>query len=196
MNNVAAKNNLPIFLESCVRTSPPIANIVIFCLDIDACHQCAQLHNAQHCIFMNLGISGNSLAPGGTDLLDRDYWHLTFGRMYANMMLHRLGVNFIAVDVDSVFLQNPFTPGNGIAERPNDIAVVSDVKPFTFKFGDKASINGGFIYFPGENPEGAKYSTQLLEAVWKKNCKPKLNVLNYTLSPVKCFVSPLHNDFR
>jgi len=125
---------------------------------------------------MNLGISDVSLAPGGSDSLDKDYWKLTFGRIYANLAVNKLRVNMIAVDVDSVFLQNPLNIGHNIAERPNDIAVVSDVKPFIFKFGDKAAINGGFLYLPGADVVGASFTLQLLNAVWEKNCKPKLNV--------------------
>jgi len=175
VNGEAAKHNLPVFLKSCSLTSPPITSIIIFCLDSTACTLCHKLYQAQFCIYMNLGISDVSLAPGGTDALDKDYWKLTFGRIYANLAVHKLRVNIIAVDVDSIFLQNPLTMGNNIANRPNDIAVVPDVKPFTFKFGDKASINGGFLYLPGADPMGASFSRQLLDAVWEKNCKPKLN---------------------
>ena len=171
-------------MDSCTTVNPPLKSIIIFCLDTSACKQCNKLYDKKFCIYTNLGISEVSLAPGGSDVRDRDYWRLTYGRMYANLAVHRLGMNIITVDADSVFLQNPFSEGNGLRDRPNDIGVVSDVKPFTFRYGDKTAINGGFIYFPGAQEEGAFFSRQVLEAVWAKNCRPESNVSLFLL----CYV--------
>eukprot|EP01034_Spumella_vulgaris_P023300 gene23300-29513_t len=124
---------------------------------------------------MDLGLSGQSLAPGKSNKLDSDYWRLTFGRVFATLTLHSLNVNVLAVDVDAVFLQNPFAPGNGISDRPDDIAVVSDIAPFTFQYGSKVSINGGFLYFPGVDPIARQYSKEVLDMIWSKNCQPKKN---------------------
>ena len=186
VNNEAAKYNLPSFLESCQSVVPSIRSLIVFCLDSSACTRCKLLYDESFCIYMNLGISEVSLAPGGTDKLNRDYWKLTYGRMYANLIVHRQGVNALTVDVDSVFLQNPFSVGSGLKDRPNDIAVVADVRPFTFQYGDKTPINGGFIYFPGMDPVAARFSSQVLEAVWTKNCHPESNVI-FNLETFYCF---------
>jgi hypothetical protein len=97
-------------------------------------------------------------------------------------------MNLLAVDVDSVFLQNPFARGNGLFERPNDIAVVADKKPFTFRFGDKTPINGGFLYFPGKQSRAAAFSLEVLEAVWSRNCHPDSNVEETFSLFLFCFI--------
>lgn len=176
INAEAAKYNLVPFLESVSAISPPLSNrLIIFCLDKKAMNACNEKHNPRQCIYMDLGISGDSLAPGGNDKSDNDYWRLTFGRVYATIALHRQNINVLAVDVDAVFLQNPFSQGNGIHEAPNDIAVVSDIAPFTFQYGSKVPINGGFLYFPGVEPVARKFSREVLDKIWEKNCIPKKN---------------------
>lgn len=176
INEEAAKYNFIPFLDSVSTVSPSLNNrLVIFCLDRSALELCHLKHNAKQCIFMDLGISGNSLAPGGNDKSNNDYWRLTFGRVYATIALHKQNVNVLAVDVDAVFLQNPFNQGNGIYEAPNDVAVVSDIAPFTFKYGSKVPINGGFLYFPGVDPVARKFSREILDKIWEKNCMPQKN---------------------
>ena len=65
-NSEAATNNLPVFLLSISRIHPPfISNVIICCLDTEACKICADLHKKELCIHMNLDISTKSLGPGG-----------------------------------------------------------------------------------------------------------------------------------
>ena len=124
---------------------------------------------------MDLGVAGNSLAPGGSDKQDSNYWRLTYGRVFATKALIRSGINALPVDVDAIFLQNPFSPGNGLFERPRDVAVVADIAPFTFKYGDKTPINGGFLYFPGMDAISLRFSREIVDRIWAKNCHPKDN---------------------
>lgn len=176
INNEAAIHNFPLFIKSAASVKPNLtSSLIIFCLDSASCHICRKSLTVPQCVFMNLGVHTDSLVPGGTDQSNRDYWRLTFGRVFASWSLLKLGINIIPVDVDAIFLQNPFILGNGIYERPNDIAVVSDIKPFTFKYGDKAPINGGFLYFPGINKNALHYSRELLDRLWAKNCEPMRN---------------------
>jgi hypothetical protein len=177
INQEAAMHNFPAFMHSVASVQPPLTSLLlVFCLDELSCKTCRQqgLHAAQ-CIFMDLGVAGNSLAPGGVDKQDTDYWRLTYGRVFATVAMVRPGINVVPVDVDAVFLQNPFNPGNGIHERPNDIAVVADIAPFTFRYGDKTPINGGFLYFPGVTTSAYQYSKQVVDRIWARNCQPKSN---------------------
>ncbi len=148
VNKEAAIHNMPPFIASISSISHTLlSTLIVFCLDEYACNMCIEVHSSDRCIFMDLGTSTESLAPGSNTALSDDYWRVTYGRVYATMSVHSHNVNVLAVDVDAVFLQDPFAPGNGIHERPNDIAVVSDTHPFTFSYNDKQGINGGFIYF-------------------------------------------------
>lgn len=195
INQEAAIHNFPTFMHSVANVHPPLTPyLLVFCLDELSCKRCRQpqhgLHHSQ-CIYMNLGVAGNSLAPGGADDQDADYWRLTYGRVFATVAMVRPGVNVIPVDVDAVFLQNPFNPGNGIHERPNDIAVVQDTAPFTFKYGDKTPINGGFIYFPAAEPAAYHYSRQAVDSIWSRNCHPRSNEQLVTSSVLR-FMSREH----
>ena len=120
VNEEAAKHNLPIFLESLKFVEPSLIDqTIIFCLDDPACKQCQRLHNDPTlCLYMNLGVSGESLAPvpHGKDFNSRSYWRLTYGRVYTTLMIHNEGVNVLPVDVDSVFLRNPFSLGEEITQ--------------------------------------------------------------------------------
>lgn len=176
INEEAARYNFPAFLLSTQTTQPPFnASLIIFTLDQAAHAICQAAILNTSCVFMDLGIAGNSLAPGGADQQNNDYWKLTYGRVYATKALVRAGINAVPVDVDAVFLQNPFAPGNGIAERPNDVAVVSDIAPFTFSYADKTPINGGFLYFPGILSSSHAHSKEIVTRIWSKNCHPKSN---------------------
>jgi hypothetical protein len=177
INEEAAIHNFPAFMHSIINVKPTLTtSLLVFCLDAAACKACRD-HGltAAQCIYMNLGIAGNSLAPGGSDKQDQDYWRLTYGRVFATVALVRPGINAVPVDVDAIFLQNPFAPGNGIHARPHDLAVVSDIAPFTFKYGDKTPINGGFLYFPGKQSAAFRYSKEIVNRIWSKNCQPKSN---------------------
>ena len=120
VNEEAAKHNLPVFLESLKFVEPSLIDqTIIFCLDDPACKQCQRLHNDPTlCLYMDLGVSGESLAPvpHGKDFNSRSYWRLTYGRVYTTLMIHNEGVNVLPVDVDSVFLRNPFSIGEEIAQ--------------------------------------------------------------------------------
>ena len=189
INEEAAIHNFPIFLDSLANVQPPLTqSLLVFCLDENACKICHDLGlNRLQCIFMDLGVAGNSLAPGGSDKQNNDYWRLTYGRVYATVALIRPGINTIPVDVDAIFLQNPFIVGNGIHERPEDIAVVSDIAPFTFQYGDKTPINGGFLYFPGFTKESYQYSYDIINRIWSKNCYPKSNEQLVTSSVLRYY---------
>ena len=176
INEEAAIHNFPAFLKSTQTTSPPFHNsLIVFTLDAASQTICQRSILDTSCVFMDLGIAGNSLAPGGADQQNDDYWRLTYGRVFATKALVRPGINAVPVDVDAIFLQNPFAPGNGIAERPNDVAVVSDIAPFTFTYGDKTPINGGFLYFPGIVTTSHAHSKEIVTRIWAKNCHPKSN---------------------
>ena len=153
MNNAAAVHNFPIFYKSLemLKTPELLESILIFCLDRDACNICKDKHHSMLCVHMDLGISNSSLAPavGHGGHKEEDYWRLTYGRVFATISVFQHKVNVLTVDVDSIWLKSPFASNNGIVNRPNDIAVVHDIRPFTFSYSDKAPINGGFIYFPG-----------------------------------------------
>jgi hypothetical protein len=173
VNAAAAEYNLPPFLKSISINAPNLINaLIVFCVDKKACLAC-KVFDIQ-CIYLDLGISGLSLAPGGSDKLDRDYWRLTFGRVYATLKINEFGFSVLPVDVDSVFLQNPFMKGNLIVDRMQDIAVVSDAKPFSFEIKDKSVLNGGFLYFPS-NKLSNGISNEALNLIWKESCMPKKN---------------------
>jgi hypothetical protein len=178
MNQEAAHFNFPLFMHSSATVEPPITPfLIIFCLDDPSCIICRESNvlAAAQCVYLNLGLTTHALAPGGTDESNRNYWRLTYGRVYATLKLSRLGINAIPVDIDAFFLQNPLIEGNGLFEHPNDVAVVQDIAPFTFKYGDKTPINGGFLYFPGVQEQYYKYSKEILDRIWSRNCEPDKN---------------------
>lgn len=198
MNEEAAMYNFPAFIESAASTIPSLTlSLLVFCLDEPACIICRDsiLEDAQ-CIFMDLGVAGGSLAPGGKDKHDADYWRLTYGRVFATVSLVRPGINALPVDVDAVFLQNPFAPGNGLHERPNDLAVVADIAPFTFKYGDKTPLNGGFLYFPGVDEHSYQFSKEVVDRVWAKNCHPKNNEQLVTSSVLRFMSKKYVSNFN
>jgi len=187
VNAEAALHNLPPFLESLAKVEPPLINsTIVLCLDVVACSRCALLHHRPSlCVRMDLGISDGSLAPGGNDAIDRDYWRLTFGRVYATLKIHALGKSVLPLDVDSVMLKNPFTSDNALGKRPNDLAATLDVHPFSFQVNHKetmkrlngslAMLNGGFLYFPATSPSIWKRTGEILKKIWSYSCKPKSN---------------------
>ena len=171
VNEAAARYNLPSFLSSMKIADRALHDqLLIFCLDEAACKLCSELHQATSCMYMDMGLSSSALVPGGGDSSHRDYVRLNYGRVYATVVLTELGVNALPVDVDAIFLKNPFSPGNGIAERPHDIAVVQDIEPFRFDIRDKVPINGGFIYFPAGGKK-FQFVREFVNKVWDRNCR-------------------------
>lgn len=202
VNGDAAEYNLPIFIKSISTYSSSILPVlIIFCVDVTALTHCHAKHVSNLCIFMDIGITSESLSPVGNERRNKDYFRLTYGRLYATLTLHKLNINVMPVDVDALFLQNPFDKKNGIIDRINDIAVVSDIKPFLFSYKDKTPINGGFLYLPGFQCEGAYYTRELLDKVWENNCHPEKNeqlkissILRY-MTKKYYYSSKPHKDF-
>jgi hypothetical protein len=179
VNSAATVHNLPRFLLTLQAVRPAVDHrLIVFCLDDEACDHCAaMLHNALRCVRTDFGVDSSSLAPKPEDPSSSlQYFRVTFGRLYMTRLLAQLGVNVLPVDVDAVFLQNPFLPGNGLFEQPEDIAVVSDVKPFRIDVRDKVPINGGFIFFPSSlKSRNRIFAKELLNSVWSRNCDPTSN---------------------
>lgn len=201
VNAEAAKENLPIFLYSISSVAPILMKqILVFCLDSDACSLCTAVHDKALCIYMDLEVSSTSLAPNGQKDILKDYQRLTFGRYYSTKYINSHGYSVLPVDVDSIFLQNPFADGNIIKERPNDIALVQDISPFNFKLGDKSTINGGFIYFPSNTIVGEitklSYSTIVINKIWEKSCRPELNEQMITNSAIRKTFKKYKKDFK
>lgn len=172
VNKKAAEENLPYFLESLLLVKPPLSNdTIVFCLDGGACSKCAGLHvDPELCLYMNLGVSEESLAPS-PDYIGASYWKLTYGRVFATLRIHNEGVSVLPVDVDAVFLINPFSVSEEISEKPDSIAGVIDSRPFQLSTDDKRSlVNGGFLYFPATNPQSAIATNKVLQNIWKKSC--------------------------
>ncbi len=180
VNEAAAIHNLPTFIQSIKACDPPFDHqLIIFCLDDAACKQCSLLHQKDHCLYMNLGISSDSLAPNKEESANRlDYFRLTYGRVYTSVLLSQMGVNVLPVDIDAIFLQNPFLPGNGLYEAPYDIAVVSDIKPFRFHKRDGIPLNGGFLFFPTATTGGSMATLSTTTNTLNKNDESKLSALN------------------
>ena len=173
VNAEAATNNLPHFLTSCAKVSPSlIPNVIIFCLDSSACRLCESAHPVIRCVHMDLGVSGGSLAPGVGDQTEKDYWRLTYGRVFATLKIHSFNISVLTVDVDSVFFRNPLAPGEAIAKRPNDIALVTDRKQFNIQVRDKSVANGGFIYFPATTPRTTSETREIINRIWSHSCFP------------------------
>eukprot|EP01038_Epipyxis_sp_PR26KG_P004941 gene4941-6914_t len=142
---------------------------------------------------MDLGLSTSSLAPGGNDTLNNDYWKLTYGRVYSILKLAEFNsMNILAVDVDSLILNDPFLDIQygiksntlndhntfqknnykiGLSVSNIDIALVSDAVEFSLTMGHKSHINGGFLYFPANS----SYSLEILSTVHSKSCHPQSN---------------------
>lgn len=172
VNKEAAAENLPYFLQSLLSVKPPLLNdTIIFCLDKSACNKCSELHvDPQLCLYMNLGVSEESLAPS-SDVIGASYWKLTYGRVFTTLRIHGEGVSVLPVDVDAVFLINPFSLSEEIFEKPDSIAGVIDSQPFQLSTDDKKLLlNGGFLYFPATNPRSAIASSKALHNIWKKSC--------------------------
>ena len=175
VNREAALHNLPPFLESLQTVVPPlIEQTIVFCLDEASCTQCAALHREPRlCLRMDLGVSSDSLAPVplGKDFNTRSYWRLTYGRVYATLLIHNEGVNVLSVDVDAVFLKNPFARGEEIPREPHRIAGVVDSKPFDLATTDKnLMLNGGFLYFPATSPKVAIATNKAIQDIWRQSC--------------------------
>lgn len=172
VNKKAAEENLPHFLESLFLVEPPLSNdTIVFCLDEWACNKCSELHvDPELCLYMNLEVSQESLAPG-SDFIGSSYWKLTYGRVFTTLRIHNEGVSVLPVDVDGVFLINPFSLSEEISEKPDSIAGVIDSRPFQLSTGDKSAlVNGGFLYFPATNPRSAIATSKVLQDIWKKSC--------------------------
>lgn len=120
---------------------------------------------------MDLGIAGASLAPGFSDELDRDYWRLTYGRVFATLKLLEHGFSTLAVDVDTVFLSNPFDLGAPLSVKPDHIAVVQDRLPFELGRNDDALINGGFLFYPANTDASRNMSLAVVKKIWSLNCR-------------------------
>lgn len=175
VNKEAAKENLLFFMESLLLLNPPMLfDTIIFCLDNWSCNKCAALHlDPQLCLYMDLGVSEESLAPllGSKDFNARSYWRLTYGRVFATLRIHSQGVSVLPVDVDAVFLMNPFASTEEISEQPHSIAAVIDSKPFQLHTSDPSLlINGGFLYFPATNPKSAISTNNVLQKIWRQSC--------------------------
>mmetsp|Transcript_9002 Transcript_9002/g.14965 ORF Transcript_9002/g.14965 Transcript_9002/m.14965 type:complete len:483 (+) Transcript_9002:73-1521(+) len=197
INSEAAIYNWRPFLRSLEATVPSLVpSLLVFCVDMQACQICRISLPREQCIYMNLRVASSSLAPGSTASNNKDYWRLTYGRVFATVSMVRLGINALPADVDAIFLQNPFQKGNGIYERPNDIAVVSDIAPFTFKYGDKTPINGGYIYFPGRDVESYALSRELVDRVWAQNCHPEKNEQLVTSSALRYLARKYKHKYK
>lgn len=184
VNKEAARHNLPPFLESLKTIEPPLIDqTIVFCLDAWAREQCETLHvDPKLCLYMNLGVSEESLAPvvvgldgkpiaSGKDFNTRSYWRLTYGRVYTTLRIHDEGVNVLPVDADSVFLKNPLSLGEEIPSEPQRIAGVIDTKPFDLSTTDGQSmLNGGFLYFPATTPKVAIATNKVIRDIWKQSC--------------------------
>jgi Nucleotide-diphospho-sugar transferase len=175
VNKEAAKENMIHFMESLLLLTPPMLfNTIIFCLDKWSCHKCAALHlDPALCLYMDLGVSEESLAPllGSKEFSNRSYWRLTYGRVFTTLRIHSQGVSVLPVDVDAVFLNNPFAATEEISERPDSIAAVIDSIPFELSTGDTSLlINGGFLYFPATTPKASITTNNVLQKIWSQSC--------------------------
>lgn len=179
-NAAAATYNLEPFLISLSSVLPPMNRFtVIMCLDNEACSRCRQIHIPYLCVYMNLGVGKGSLAPkiklsNGSHVIDtNNYWRLTFGRYYAPVLImERFQVSVTSVDIDSIFLKNPFASGQVLYRNPN-IAVAADSAPYHIDINDNTIINGGFFYLPALNWRSWKLSNEVVSRVWSFNCKPR-----------------------
>ena len=187
VNGEAAIQNLPSFLLSLAEIKPPLSlDTIVFCLDEVSLTQCSKLHaDPTLCLFMDMGVSGGDLIPHlmvkeandyvqASDFRTRSYWRLTYGRVFATIAIHNEGVSVLPVDVDAVFLTNPFVDSEEISRHPDSVAGVVDSRYFNLNTTDEGLlINGGFLYFPSTTAKSALISNKVLQNIWKQNCIAK-----------------------
>jgi hypothetical protein len=173
-NKEAANYNLPYLFESLASLKPPLINsTIVFCLDKWSCEKCKSLHvDSELCIYMDLGISSESLAPvsGGKDFKARSYWRLTYGRVYATLKIHNEGVSVLPIDADALFFKNPFT-SEEVLQFPDKIAGVIDDQPVDLSNNTQSTfLNGGLLYFPATTTKSAILTNNVLKDIWKQSC--------------------------
>jgi hypothetical protein len=171
VNYEAAKNNLPYFLQSIDKVQPSMLRYtVVLCIDKKACLNCKLIHFDYLCIYMDFGIGTGSLTPYlyGEEL-DLGYFRLTMGRFYAALkILQKNYISVLSVDVDAVFLKNPFATNEILSYHPY-LAIVADTQYLNLT--DKASVpNGGFVYLPAVTRESWHRSVELMKYFWRYNC--------------------------
>jgi hypothetical protein len=94
-----------------------------------------------------------------------------YGRVFVTLTLHAEGVTVVPVDVDSVLLRNPFSPGEELHRNPHGIAGVVDTQlPDLLNEREKLLMNGGFLYFPATTPQVAILTHEAIQEVWKQSC--------------------------
>ena len=178
VNGEAAIQNLPSFLLSLAEIKPPLSlDTIVFCLDEVSLTQCSKHHaDPTLCLFMDMGVSGGDLIPlnKSMDFRSRSYWRLTYGRVFATLAIHNEGISVLPVDVDAVFLTNPFVNSEEISRHPDSVAGVVDSRYFNLNTTDeKLLMNGGFLYFPSTTAKSALISNKVLQNIWKQNCIAK-----------------------
>ena len=113
------------------------------------------------------------MAPVLTNMMsNNNYFRLTFGRFYAAYhILLKYQMNVLAVDIDSVFFQNPFAEGQMLQNHPH-ISEVTDGFPFDVVNSSTTDnyINGGLIYFPAVNAWSWQDSKEIIRRFWAANC--------------------------
>jgi Nucleotide-diphospho-sugar transferase len=176
VNQEAAIQNLPSFLLSLAQIEPPLSlDTIVFCLDEASLTKCRNHHaDPTLCIFMDMGISEGDLVPHlttGKDFRVKSYWRLTYGRVFATLAIHNEGVSVLPVDVDAVFLKNPFITTEDISRHPDSIAGVVDSRSFDLNTTDENLLmNGGFLFFPSTNVKSTQISHKVLQTIWSQNC--------------------------
>ena len=161
------------FLAGITFTSPPMKHYTIInCLDDEACSMCRAKHLPELCVYMDFHVGKKFISPlGKGDAMNDNYFRLTFGRFYAAYhILLNYQMNVLAVDIDSVFFQNPFAEGQMLNNHPY-ISVVIAAENFDITDAEEGGmINGGLIYFPAVNAWSWQDSKEVIRRFWSLNC--------------------------
>ena len=176
-NREASKWNLPVLFDSLLRVEPAfLNNTIIFSSDRSAQHRCANLHiDPSLCIYTDLRVSSESLVPGSNTQSTDNYWRIAYARMYGTMKIHEEGISVLQVDIDTVFLKNPFASPEELFEHPESMAGVVDTSPFSMTAIDEhVSMNAGFLFFPAATHKSAIVTNTALRAIWSKSCKYRI----------------------
>jgi len=159
VNAEAARFNLPHFLSSLTRLEQKLADApLVICTDDVACTLCRA--SGDTCILARWNVSQASLAPV-QGAIGEDYWKVMYGRHFISNCFIAAGSSVLAVDVDSVFFQNPFF--SGIA--PDRLAVVRDSQVCDFGHSADCIFNMGLMYVP-RGPLGLA----MMKELWRNVC--------------------------
>lgn len=174
-NREAARWNLPVLLESIHLVEPAfVNNTIIFTSDIWAQRRCSRIHlDPSLCIYTDLNVSSESLVPSqNNSVINKSYWRIAFARMYGTFKISNAGASVLQVDVDTVFLKNPFALSEELFQHPESMAGMVDTIPFDLAAEVRlATYNAGFLYFPAITPKATNITNSALSTIWNESCR-------------------------